>query len=88
VGYRRRRRRRRRPTPGAEAFFGLFAGDEHLPGIPDPSLPLRLCETEHPNPNLRLFGYLMPTNFEQSNFLQRLSGRTCVFSSFSFTTGY
>ena len=24
--------------------------------------PLPLCETEHPNPNLKPFGYLMPTN--------------------------
>jgi len=32
-------RRRRRPKPGAEAFVGLFAGDEHPPGTPTPSLP-------------------------------------------------
>jgi hypothetical protein len=35
VGY--CRRRRRRPTRGAEAFVGLFADDEHPPGIPIPS---------------------------------------------------
>ena len=32
-------RRRRRPKPGAEALVGLFAGDEHPPGTPTPSLP-------------------------------------------------
>jgi hypothetical protein len=42
----RRPRRRRRPTPGAESF----AGDEHPPGTPTPSLPFLLCETKHPNP--------------------------------------
>jgi len=26
-------RRRRRPKPGAEALVGLFAGDEHPPGL-------------------------------------------------------
>ena len=52
------------PTPGAEAFAGLVAGDKHPPGIPTPSLPFLLCEAEDPNPNLRLFGYLMPPNFE------------------------
>ena len=55
------------PAPGAEALVGLFAGDEHPPGIPIPSLalPFLLCGAEHPpNPNLRLFGYLIPPNFE------------------------
>jgi hypothetical protein len=33
-------RRRRRQTPGAEAFASVFDGDEHVPGIPIPSLPL------------------------------------------------
>lgn len=28
------------------------------------SLLFLLCESEHPNPNLKLFGYLMPPNFE------------------------
>jgi hypothetical protein len=32
-------RRRRRPKPAPEAFVGLFAGDEHPPGTPTPSLP-------------------------------------------------
>ena len=49
VGY---RRHRRRPTPGAEAFVGLFAGDELPPGIATPSLPFLLCETDNPNPSL------------------------------------
>jgi hypothetical protein len=35
--------RRRRPKPRAEAFVGLFAGDEH-PGTPSSSLPFVLCE--------------------------------------------
>jgi len=43
---------RRRPTPGAEVFVDLFAGDEHTKGIPAPSLPFLMCETEHPNHNL------------------------------------
>jgi len=41
VGY-----RRRRPTPSDEAFVGLFAGDEHPPGIPIPSLPFLLWEAK------------------------------------------
>ena len=45
-------RRRRRPKPGAEAFSGLFTGNEHPPGTPTPSLPFRLCEAEHRNPSL------------------------------------
>jgi hypothetical protein len=53
------RRRRRRPTPGAEAFVSIFAGDEHPLGIPIPCLPFLLCEAEHSNPNLKLFGYLI-----------------------------
>jgi hypothetical protein len=62
------------PTPGTEAFAGLFAGDEHPPlGIPTPSLPFLPCETEHPNP--KLFGYLMPTNFQ---LFAKSVGSTCV----------
>ena len=57
-------RRRRRPTLAAEAFVGLFVGDEHPPGIPTPCFAFPLCEAEHPNPNLKLFGYLMHPNFE------------------------
>jgi hypothetical protein len=39
--------RRRRPKPGAEAFVGLFfAGDEHPPGTPTPSLPFPSCCAE------------------------------------------
>ena len=53
------RRRRRRPTPGAEAFVSIFAGDEHPLGIPIPCLPFLLCEADHSNPNLKLFGYLI-----------------------------
>jgi len=34
------------------SIFVNFAGDEHpLPGTRTPSLPLLLCETEHPNPS-------------------------------------
>ena len=68
-------RRRRRPRPGAEAFLGLFAGDEHPPGTSIPSLPfpsLMLCEAEHRNPNLKLFSYL--TILLTSKFLQKLLG--------------
>jgi len=53
VGY-----RRRRPTPGAEAFADIFTGEERPPGIPTPSLPCLLCETEFPISNINLFGYL------------------------------
>ena len=31
-------------------FAKPFAGDEHPPGMPAPSLSLLLCETEHPKP--------------------------------------
>lgn len=41
------RRLRHHPTPGAEAFVGLFDSDDHPPGIPIPSLPFLLCEAEH-----------------------------------------
>jgi hypothetical protein len=34
------------------------------PGILIPSLLFLLCKTEHPNPNLNLFGYLIPTDFK------------------------
>jgi hypothetical protein len=43
VGY------RRRPTPGAEAFVGLFSGDEHPSGIPTPSLPFLPCDCAKPS---------------------------------------
>ena len=61
--------RRRRPTPG---WGGLFAVDEHPPGIPTSSLLFLLCEAEYPNPNLKASGHLMPPSFE--NLLQKLSG--------------
>ena len=77
AGYSCRRRLRRRPTPGSEAFVGIFTGDEHPPGIPTPSLPFLLCETEHPNPNLNLFGYLMSTSFE---IFAKIIGCTCPFT--------
>lgn len=35
-----------------ENSIGLFAGDEHPPGTPNPCLPFLQCEFEHPNPNL------------------------------------
>ena len=31
-------------------FVGPFAGDERPRGMPSPSLPFLLCETEHPKP--------------------------------------
>ena len=31
-------------------FAQPFAGDEHPPGMPAPSRPFLLCETEHPKP--------------------------------------
>ena len=65
----RRRHRRRRPKPGAEAFVGLFAGNEHPPGTPTPSLPFMLCEAEHRNPNLMLSRYL---TILTSKLLQKL----------------
>jgi hypothetical protein len=58
--------RSRRPTPGAEPFADLFAGEERPPGIPTPllfSLPYLLCENELPNSNVKLFGYLLATKF-------------------------
>ena len=47
--------------PGAEAFVGLFAGDEHPTRYTHPfsSFPFMLCEAEHRNPNLKLFSYLI-----------------------------
>jgi hypothetical protein len=46
-------RRRRRSTPDANVFAGPFPGDEHPTGMPAPSLPFLLCETEqHSKPNL------------------------------------
>jgi hypothetical protein len=50
------------PYARCRGFVDLFAGDEHPPGTPTHLFPLLLCETEHPNPNLKPFGYLMPTN--------------------------
>ena len=54
-------------------FVGPFAGDEHPPGMPSPSLPSLLCETEHASPNLSYlcsdltqsqnFTCIMPTDF-------------------------
>ena len=49
-------------------FVGLFADDEHPPGMPSPSLPFLLCETEHANPNL---------NYLCSD-LTRLQNFTCI----------
>jgi hypothetical protein len=34
----------------AAALRQVFAGDEHPPGMPDPSPPFLLLETEHPKP--------------------------------------
>jgi hypothetical protein len=36
----------------AAAHRKAFTSDEHPPGMPTPSLPSLLCETEHPNPSL------------------------------------
>lgn len=68
-------------TPGAQAFVGTIAGDEHPPGMRTSCLPFQLRETEHTNPNLSYLAYLqldliqlqvhtriMPTNFV---FLQK-----------------
>jgi hypothetical protein len=46
-----------RPTAAAAAaaakvFFRPLAGNEHPPGMPPPSLPFLLYQTQHPNPNL------------------------------------
>ena len=49
VRYRRHRRRALRQVQ--RPFVGLFAGGELPQGIPTPSLPFLLCETENPNPN-------------------------------------
>jgi hypothetical protein len=61
--------RRRRPTP---SWGGLFASDEHPPGIPTPFLPFLLCEAEYPNPNVKAFGHLIPPSY--GNLLQKLLG--------------
>jgi len=53
------------------SFVGPFAGDGTRQVFP-PSLLFMLCETEHPNPNLR-YHCLMPTNFELSEIIP-LSG--------------
>lgn len=45
-------RRHRRPTPGIQVFVGPLSGTEHPPGMPAPSPPSLLCESEHLNPNL------------------------------------
>jgi hypothetical protein len=46
-----------RPTPGAQVFFGPFAGDEHHQVRPPPWSSLPAVRTEHPNPNsLFVFG--------------------------------
>ena len=65
---------RRRTTPG---WGGLFAGDEHPPGIPTPSLPFLLCEPEHPNPKLKAFGHLTPPSLE--NLLQNYPVYTSMY---------
>jgi hypothetical protein len=44
--------------------ISLFSGDDHSLGIATPSIPFLLCEIEHPNPSLKLFGYLMLACFE------------------------
>jgi hypothetical protein len=72
----RRQVGRRRRKPGAEAFVGLLAGDEHPLGIPTPSLPFMLCEAEHRNPNLKLFSYL--TSLLTYKFLQKFTGSVPV----------
>jgi len=61
-GLRRYLRRRRAPTRYSHPFS---------------SLPFLLCETEHPNPNLNLFGYLMSTSFE---IFAKIIGCTCPFT--------
>ena len=84
-------RRRPKPGAGAEAFAGLFAGDEHPPGTSTPSLlfpslpfpSLMLCEAEHRNPNLKLFSYL--TSLLTSKFLQKLLGVHVLTSIFCKT---
>jgi hypothetical protein len=91
LSWRRLGDRRRRPTPGAQAFVGTIAGDEHPPGMRTSCLPFQLRETEHTNPNLSYLACLqldliqlqvhtriMPTNFD---FLQKKKiGCVCVHS--------
>jgi len=50
----RRRHRHRRLTPDSQVFVGPVSGNENpTNGMPAPSLPFLLCETEqHPKPNL------------------------------------
>jgi hypothetical protein len=47
LSWRRRLGERRRPS---HVFAGTFAGNERPLGMPAPSLPFVLCETEHPKP--------------------------------------
>jgi hypothetical protein len=50
------------PPPPYARCPEAFAGEERPPGIPTHSLPCMLCETELPNSDLKLFGYLMATS--------------------------
>jgi hypothetical protein len=54
----------RRPTQGAENFADICAGEERPPDQVFPPLV--------PYSNLKLFGYLMPTNFELTAHNQNL----------------
>jgi hypothetical protein len=56
LALRRLVRRRRHPTPAAEAFVCLIAGDEHPPGIPMLFSSLPAVRSRALNPNLKLFG--------------------------------
>jgi hypothetical protein len=56
--------RRRRPTPGAEVFVDLFAGNEHTQGIPTLLFP-SWCAKPSTQHNLSYLAiWLMPTYFE------------------------
>jgi len=62
----RRRRARNPPSTddwaGRRCYFGPFAGDEHHQVRPPLGLPLLLCETVRPNPNL-LFVFGSESNY-------------------------
>jgi len=64
------------PTPSSVSSPATST-HQVFPPLLFPSLPFLLCETEHPNPNLNLFGYLMSTSFE---IFAKIIGCTCPFT--------
>jgi hypothetical protein len=73
VGCRCRRNLRRSPSQ-SRGLHRYLLRRRAPTGISTPFSPL-LCETEHPNPNLNQFGYLMHTSFEH---FAKIIGCSCV----------